>query len=63
MREIDLFVEMCGLEQLADLGEQLPSVETYQRCRMGTSAVTICLALHEYVEFRGICQGTYQWLT
>lgn len=47
MREIDRFVETCGLEQLAELGEELPSVETYNYLRMGTSAVPICLALHE----------------
>ena len=51
MREIDFFVQMCELEQLAELSGQLPSVESYQRCRMGTSAVTICLALHEYDHF------------
>lgn len=57
MREIDLFAEMCEVEQRVLLSGQLPSVESYQRRRMGTSAVTVCLAMHEYVQFFGIAQG------
>lgn len=40
---------MSEVEQRSQLNEHLPSVESYQRRRMGTSAVTVCLAIHEYV--------------
>ena len=36
------------MEQRVTLSEQLPSIESYQRRRMGSSAVAICLAIHEY---------------
>ncbi|KAL9039468.1 MAG: hypothetical protein Q9180_002508, partial [Flavoplaca navasiana] len=35
MQEIDLFVEMCEVEQRVQLSAHLPSVEAYQRRRMG----------------------------
>lgn len=42
---------MCEVEQRTLLDEKLSSVESYQRRRMGTSAVFVCLAIHEYVTF------------
>ena len=39
---------MSGLEQRVQLSGRLTSVEEYQRRRMGTSAVAVCLAIHEY---------------
>ena len=37
-----------ALEQRVALGDTLPSVEDYFKRRMGTSAVTVCLAMTEY---------------
>lgn len=51
MREIDLFIKMCAVEQWVQLNGQLPTIESYQRRRMGSSAVAVCLAIHEYVRF------------
>lgn len=47
MQQIDLFAEMCEVEQRVLLSGQLPSIESYQRRRMGSSAVAVCLAIHE----------------
>ncbi len=49
MQEIEVFVNMSELEQRVQLSGQLPSVESYQRRRMGTSAVGVCLAIQEWV--------------
>ena len=49
MQQIELFVDMSELEQRVQLSGHLPSVESYRRRRMGTSAVAVCLAIHEYV--------------
>lgn len=46
MEHIKLFVEMSEVEQRAQLNGHLPSVESYQHRRMGTSAVGVCLAIH-----------------
>jgi len=51
MKQIELFVSMVEQEQSVQLSGQLPSVESYQRRRMGSSAVAVCLAIHEYVPF------------
>ncbi len=48
MQQIEHFIEMSELEQRVQLSGDLPSVESYQRRRMGTSAVAVCLAIHEY---------------
>lgn len=47
MAQIDLFVEMCGVEQRIKLSGKLPSLESYYCCRTGASAVTVLLAIHE----------------
>lgn len=39
---------MTDVEQQVLLSKQLPSVEDYQRRRMGSSAVGMCLAITEY---------------
>jgi len=52
MQQLELFVEMSELEQRVQLSGHLPSVESYQRRRMGTSAVAVCLAIHEYAPSR-----------
>lgn len=49
MQQLEFFVEMSALEQLVQLSGHLPSLESYQRRRIGTSAVGVCLAIHEYV--------------
>ena len=49
MQQLEFFVEMSDLEQRVQLSGHLPSLESYQRRRMGTSAVGVCLAIHEYV--------------
>ena len=41
-------MEMSAVEQRLALDDTLPSVEDYLKRRMGTSAVTVCLALTEY---------------
>jgi uncharacterized protein related to proFAR isomerase len=50
MEQIKLFVEMSEVEQRVQLSGHIPSVESYQRRRMGTSAVGVSLALHECVQ-------------
>lgn len=50
MEQIKLFVDMSEVEQRVQLSGHLPSVESYQRRRMGTSAVGVCLVLHECVQ-------------
>ena len=47
MQQIDIFVEMCGVEQRVMLSGELPSVESYLQYRMGTSGVAVLLAMHE----------------
>lgn len=49
MQQLELFVEMSELEQRVQLIGHLPTVESYQRRRMCTSAVGVCLAIHDYV--------------
>lgn len=49
MRELDFFIEMCESEQRVQLSGHLPSVESYNRRRMGSGAVGVLLAIHEYV--------------
>lgn len=48
MQQLEFFVEMSELEQRVQLSGHLPSLESYQRRRMGTSAVGVCMAIHEY---------------
>lgn len=47
MKEIDFYIEMCEMEQRVQLSGYLPPIEAYQRRRMGSSAVAVCLAIHE----------------
>lgn len=47
MQQIKFFVDMSKLEQRVQLSGHLPTVESYLRRRMGTSAVAVCLAIHE----------------
>lgn len=49
MQHIKFFVDMSELEQRVQLSGHLPSLESYQFRRMGTSAVAVCLAIHEYI--------------
>ena len=49
MQQIEFFVDMSEVEQQVQLSGHLPSVESYRCRRMGTSAVAVCLAIHEYV--------------
>lgn len=41
------FVNMTDVEQEMALSERLPTVEEYQKRRMGTSGVGLCLAIIE----------------
>ncbi len=50
MEQIKLFVEMSEVEQRVQFSGHIPSVESYQHRRMGTSTVGVCLALHECVQ-------------
>lgn len=54
--QIDFFVEMSGVEQKVQLSGKLPTVDEYRQRRMGTSAVTVCLAIAEYVVISGLHQ-------
>lgn len=45
--QIDFFVQMSGVEQKVQLSGKMPSVDEYRQRRMGTSAVTVCLAITE----------------
>lgn len=45
--ELEFFVEMTAAEQTCQLSDDLPSAHEYQRRRMGSSAVGVCLALAE----------------
>ncbi len=47
--EMEVFMETSELEQKTRLNDTLPTVESYWSCRMGTSAVGVCLAVNEYV--------------
>ena len=47
MQELEFYIEMTEVEQREQLSEHLPSVESYNRRRMGSGAVL--LAIHEYV--------------
>ena len=49
MRELELFVEMTELEQYVQLNGHLPSVQLYNQCRLGSGAVGVLVAIHEYV--------------
>ena len=40
---------MSEREQRLRLDMTLPSVEAFWECRLGSSAVAVCLALNEYV--------------
>jgi hypothetical protein len=46
--EIRLFMEMSELEQRMRLAGVIPSVEEFWRYRLGSSAVTVCMALNEF---------------
>jgi len=41
LRELEFFMETSELEQKRRLSPELPTVEEYSACRMGTSAVTV----------------------
>lgn len=47
MQQIKFFVDMSEVEQGVQLSGLLPTVESYLRRRRGTSAVAVCLAIHE----------------
>ncbi|CAG8949918.1 hypothetical protein HYFRA_00004248 [Hymenoscyphus fraxineus] len=47
LNELEFFVNMTDVEQRCQMSE-LPSVEEYQKRRMGSSAVGVCLAITEY---------------
>ena len=47
LTEIEFFMQTSEAEQHMRLQGSLPSLEEYTGCRMGTSAVGVCLALNE----------------
>lgn len=47
LSEFEFFIDMTELEQRYHTGHILPSVEAYQKRRMGTSGVGICLSMTE----------------
>ena len=47
-KEFAVYVEMLDVEQQAQMSGKLPSVEEYQRSRMGSIGVGFSLALGEY---------------
>ena len=47
MQQIEHFVNMTALEQRVQLSDHLPSLESYRKRRLGSSAVGVCLAIHE----------------
>lgn len=47
MQQIKFFVDMSEVEQGVQLSGLLLTVESYLRRRRGTSAVAVCLAIHE----------------
>ena len=49
MRELDFYIKMTELEQRVQLDGNLPSVASYMRRRMGSGAVGVLVAVHEYV--------------
>ncbi|KAL1877797.1 hypothetical protein Plec18167_004766 [Paecilomyces lecythidis] len=46
-RELEYFIDMVDEEQKVLLSGRLPTVEEYQRRRMGSGAVGVCLAITE----------------
>ena len=47
MQQIKFFVDMSEVEQRVQLSGLLPTVESYLRRRKSSSAVAVCLAIHE----------------
>ena len=47
MREMMFFLKMSEREQRVRLSQNVPSVEDYRQCRMGTSAMGVISAIHE----------------
>ncbi|KAF4629893.1 hypothetical protein G7Y89_g8253 [Cudoniella acicularis] len=48
MKEIIFFMEMSEIEQRRRLSPELPTIGEYWECRMGTSAVGVCIAMLEF---------------
>ncbi|KAI1320497.1 isoprenoid synthase domain-containing protein [Xylariaceae sp. FL0255] len=48
MDELIFFIDMCQEEHKFQMTQRLPSVEEYQRKRMGSSATRVCLAMTDY---------------
>ncbi|KAF4629253.1 hypothetical protein G7Y89_g8894 [Cudoniella acicularis] len=48
LNEIELYIEMTEVEQEIRLSGSLPSVQSYWKYRMGTSAVRVSLSTNEY---------------
>lgn len=49
MRELELYIKMTELEQRVQLSARLPSLELYNHYRMGSGAVGVLVAIHEYI--------------
>ncbi|KAK7752951.1 hypothetical protein SLS62_005110 [Diatrype stigma] len=48
VREMHFYIKMTEQEQALKIQHRIPSPEEYMSCRMGTSGILPCLALHEY---------------
>ncbi|KAF2180110.1 terpenoid synthase [Zopfia rhizophila CBS 207.26] len=50
LRELEFFMETSEVEQRRRLSEDLPTLDEYITCRMGTSAVGVTSAFNEYAQ-------------
>ncbi|ORX95690.1 isoprenoid synthase domain-containing protein, partial [Clohesyomyces aquaticus] len=50
LKELEFFMETSEVEQRTRLSEDLPTMDQYITCRMGTSAVGVTSAFNEYSE-------------
>ena len=45
-----LFIQMSEVEQNTRLSGRIPTLNEYWTCRMGTSAVGVCLGMLDYID-------------
>ncbi|KAF2733669.1 terpenoid synthase [Polyplosphaeria fusca] len=50
LRELEFFMETSEIEQRKRLSDDLPTLDEYITCRMGTSAVGVTSAFNEYAQ-------------
>ncbi|KAL9057345.1 MAG: hypothetical protein Q9162_002419 [Coniocarpon cinnabarinum] len=54
LKEIEFYIQATETEQRRRLNTELPTVEEYWACRMGTSAVGACIVAMQILQFPGM---------